>query len=140
MQIPLYGLFEVQLENAKQYSNPFAEVGLGAVFTSPNGRQVNFIGFFDGDGKGGQDGNVWKQRFMPDETGTWSYAITFSDGSPGRSGQFECVEQGSKPGFWALDPENSHWFKTIRGQRFMPVTMHASCAVTPIDWQDAIEW
>ncbi len=139
-KIPLYGLFETQIENKKQYKNPFTDVALNAVFTSPSGTQVPFLGFFDGDGKGGQEGTVWKQRFMPDEVGKWSYEITFSDGAPGASGDFECVEKDAKPGFWTLDPQNPHWFKTIRGERFMPVSMHASCALTPIDWQDAIEW
>lgn len=140
MPIPLYGMFETSIRNSKAYENPFVDVELTSVFTSPSGLRVDFIGFFDGDGEGGQEGDVWKQRFMPDEAGTWAYQLSFSDGFAGASGSFECVEDGAMPGFWELDPQNPHWFKTVRGERFMPVSMHASCAMTPIDWQDAIEW
>jgi len=139
-KIPLYGLFEIQIENKSEYVNPFTDVDLNSVFTSPQGRKINFFGFFDGDGKGGQEGHIWKQRFMPDEVGRWLYEVIFSDGSPGVSGKFECEEQGARPGFWMPDPQNPHWFKTIHGERFLPVAMYASCQFTPIDWHDAIDW
>ena len=139
-QVPLYGLFETSVANATAYGNPFADVELTAVFTSPNGRVVDFLGFYDGDGKGGQTGAIWKQRFMPDEVGTWSYELTFTDGAPGKRGRFECVVEGAKPGPWKQDPDNPRWFRTMRGERFLPVAMYATCPYTPIDWQDAIEW
>jgi hypothetical protein len=138
--IPLYGLFETSIVNTTSYENPFTDVELRSVFTSPSGRQVNFFGFHDGDGYGSQDGNVWKQRFMPDEIGTWTYQITFSDGSPGRNGAFQCVQQNSKPGPLTPDPQNPHWFKTMAGDHFLPCAMHANCNYGPIDWQDAIQW
>ena len=90
--VPLWGLFETDLVNVRKYSNPFLDVTLSATFTSPSGRLVHFFGYYDGDGKGGQIGNVWKLRFMPDEIGTWSYTCQFSDGIPGKSGRFTCVD------------------------------------------------
>ncbi len=139
-KIPLYGLFEIPVENKTHYMNPFRDVDVNSVFTSPGGRKINFFGFYDGDGKGGQEGHIWKQRFMPDEVGRWQYEVTFTDGSPGISGEFDCVEQDAQPGFWVPDQDNPHWLKTIRGERFLPVAMFANCIYTPLDWNDAIDW
>jgi hypothetical protein len=98
-QTPLYGVFETSVTNGNAYANPFADVTLNATFTHrDSGRQVQFIGFHDGDGNGGQNGAVWKQRFMPDQTGTWDYVLTFSDGTAGGTGSFDCVAAGAKPG------------------------------------------
>ena len=139
-QVGLYDLFEAQVINSNNYNNPFTDVELNAVFTSPTGRIINFFGFYDGDGNGGQNGNIWKQRFMPDEEGTWTYTLTFSDGSPGKNGSFECVAVGAKPGPWQQDTNNPRWFKTSDGAHFLPIAMHANAAITPTDWQDAINW
>ena len=139
-EIPLYGLFEISVVNNTSYNNPFADVELNAEFTSPTGRKVQFFGFYDGDGNGGQNGNVWKQRFMPDEVGTWSYEITFSDANPGATGSFDCVLNGAKPGPWKQNPNNKRWLLTARGDHFLPTAFFAVASLTPIDWQDAIDW
>ena len=52
---------------ARGEPNPFA-VQLDIVFSGPNGKQYRIPGFYDGDGKGGANGNVWKVRFSADET------------------------------------------------------------------------
>ena len=82
--------FEIQVTNDNTYYNPFDfdEIELQAVFTSPTGREIDFFGFYDGDGNGGQTGNVWRLRFMPDEFGIWTYTYTWTDGTPGGSGDF----------------------------------------------------
>jgi len=61
--VPLYGIFEVGVTNNNSYSNPFdfEEVGLQGKFTSPSGVMTSFFGFYDGDGAGGQEGNVCKR-------------------------------------------------------------------------------
>jgi Domain of unknown function (DUF5060) len=70
-QVGLYDVWEIRLINPRSYANPFdfTVIELQATFTAPSGRQVNFFGFYDGDGNGGQPGNVWKPRLMPDELG-----------------------------------------------------------------------
>ncbi|MEA2064013.1 MAG: DUF5060 domain-containing protein, partial [Gemmatimonadota bacterium] len=80
---------------APGHGNPFTGVKLGAVFTSPSGESIAVDGFFDGDGAGGQEGDVYKIRFAPSETGLWKYR-TFSSqsGLDGDKGRFECVESG----------------------------------------------
>jgi CubicO group peptidase (beta-lactamase class C family) len=112
---PLQGLFETELVNYSKYSNPFRDVTLNATFTSPSGRTVHFFGYYDGDGKGGQIGNVWKLRFMPDEIGIWSYTCQFSDGIPGKTGRFTCVDKGAKPGPLQLE---GRWLKFANNERF----------------------
>lgn len=101
--VPLYGCFEKQLIYNKVFANPFKDVVLDATFNSPSGRKVPFFGFYDGDGKGGQHGNVWKLRFMPDEVGQWSYKSRFSNGTPAAEGSFVCVKDGARPGPLVVD-------------------------------------
>lgn len=61
-----WGVFELELRGGPADGNPFLDVTLSAEFT--NGRRtVKADGFYDGDG-------VYRVRFMPEETGAWSYA------------------------------------------------------------------
>lgn len=55
--------------------NPFG-IFVDGVFTSPTGKQTKVPGFYDGDGTGGLDGNVWRVRFSADESGRWTFAST----------------------------------------------------------------
>jgi outer membrane protein assembly factor BamB len=118
--VPLWGRFETQVSNPRSYANPFTDVTLNAVFTSPSGKRVRFFGFYDGDGRGHQQGNVWKMRFMPDEPGTWSYTCAFSDGAPGAAGVFRCATQGANPGPLRVDPHNRRCWVFADGSRFWP--------------------
>ena len=136
--VPLWGRFETQVENTKSYSNPFKDVELNATFTSPSGKAVDFFAYFDGDGRGGQTGNIWKLRFMPDETGTWSYACWFSDGALGKRGEFTCVDQGDKPGPLRVE---GLWLRFADGKRFYPRSYYFSeafCGKSP-HWEETID-
>lgn len=81
--------------------NPFA-VALDARFTSPSGKTYKVPGFYDGDGIGGLNGNVWKVRFSADELGLWNFETDSSHQELGkRRGRFRVVD--TKPGsrgFW----------------------------------------
>jgi CubicO group peptidase (beta-lactamase class C family) len=116
--VPLCGRFETAVTNACGYANPFADFVLRATFTRPDKSQVPFSGFHDGDGNGGQTGNMWKLRFMPDQVGAWFYECSFSDGAPGRSGMFYCVADGAKPGPLPADPANRRCWVFADGSRF----------------------
>jgi len=107
----LYGTWEKSFTNTKSYSNPydFNEIQLDAVFTAPSGRKVNFFGFHDGNGNGGQTGNVWKLRFLADETGTWTYSYSWSDGTTGGSGSFTATNDGKYKGVLKPYTANPHW-------------------------------
>jgi Domain of unknown function (DUF5060)/Protein of unknown function (DUF4038)/Putative collagen-binding domain of a collagenase len=139
--VPLYGVFETALTNTQGYANPFADVTLNATFTAPSGRKVLFFGFYDGDGNGGQTGNVWKLRFMPDEVGTWAYTAAFSDGRPGTTGSFTAVSAGAKPGPLRVDLQNPRWFVFANGQRFYLRGYYYSEAFTATDefWRSDLD-
>ncbi len=61
-------------------SNPFLDYRLQVLLTGPSGRQYNVPGYFDGDGHGGVEGDVWSMRFAPDEAGEWTYRASFRQG------------------------------------------------------------
>lgn len=119
IQVGLYNVFETQIINSNAYANPFDfnEIELRSSFTSPSGKNYLFFGFYDGDGQGGQTGNVWKQRFMPDEVGTWTYTYAWSDNTPGGSGSFVVVDTGL-PGPLKTATDRSWYFMDARGNPF----------------------
>jgi len=103
-------------------------VEIEATFTSPSGRQITWWGFYDGDGQGGQSGNIWKVRFMPDELGTWSFTWQFSDGSPSGSASFQAVDDAThpaKPGPLQHHPDIHQWLVTADGSRHVFLNMYS---------------
>ena len=59
----------------------FLDYRLIVTFLRPDGTSVSVPGFFDGDGEGGGDGNVWRVRFAPDQPGTWTWSASFRSGA-----------------------------------------------------------
>ena len=115
MEISQWDCLEIAVQNPNSYENPFEDVTLDVVFSAPNGRLIIFYGFYDIDG--------WKIRVMPDQLGIWSYEATFSDGTSGISGEFECISS-TIPGLISRDEYNPIWFgyrgsRRRRGQRFV---------------------
>jgi len=111
-QVGLYRTFERSIENNNPYSNKFDDVELTCVYTSPTGRNVEFYGFYDGDGQGGGDsatGNIWKIRFLPDEPGEWHYEWTWSDTTNGGSDKFLCEPDNAGKGVLRPYEENPRW-------------------------------
>lgn len=108
--VPLYRVYERSITNAKSYPNKFTDVTLNVEYAAPSGRRIAFWGFYDGDGNGGQDGSVWKMRFMPDEPGVWNYSFTWSDGTAGATGSFKAIDAGAGPGLLKAYEANKHWF------------------------------
>lgn len=108
--VPLCRIFERSVTNINSYPNKFTDVNLDVQYTSPSGRQIRLPGFYDGDGRGGQTGDVWKFRFLANDVGTWSYAYSWSDGKPGGTGTFEAVSDGAGPGVLRPYSGNPHWF------------------------------
>jgi len=60
--------------------NPFLDYRLQVEFQGPAGRTYNVPGFFDGDGRGGAEGEAWRVRFAPDAAGEWRYRASFRQG------------------------------------------------------------
>ncbi|MBC8869416.1 MAG: DUF5060 domain-containing protein [Planctomycetes bacterium] len=83
--------------------NPFA-IRLDVTFTSPGGTRYQVPGFYDGDGRGGLDGNVWKVRFSADEVGVWTFRTRSNNARlDGKTGRYSvtAVSRSAK-GFWRL--------------------------------------
>jgi hypothetical protein len=81
--------------------NPFA-ISFDVIFGGPGGKEYRVPGFYDGDGRGGLDGDVWKVRFSADETGRWKY-VSSSDHRrlDGHSGAFIIAEPSENaPAFY----------------------------------------
>ena len=65
-------LFEGPVLKSGEETNPF-NILIDVSFAGPNGQVYIVPGFFDGDGEGGQNGNVWKVRFAADQIGRWHF-------------------------------------------------------------------
>jgi hypothetical protein len=139
-EIPLWGVFETSITNTHSYTNPFLDTELLATFISPSGKTFDFFGFFDGDGQGGQTGNVWKLRFMCTERGAWAWSAMFIDDVPGSSGSFQCVD-GTFPGPLRVDAANPHWLKQANGDHFFPrwYYLHTLLFAKEGVWQQDVE-
>lgn len=77
-------------------------------------------GYYDGDGRGGAAGNVFKIRFCPTAPGRWTVAEVRSN-VPALARQHEGAVIVATPsrhkGFWIVDPESPgrRWFKRSSG-------------------------
>src|SRR5262249_7631858 len=52
LDVPLWDRFEASVKNSRTYANPFTDVTLKTTFTRPDGSNIDFWGFYDGDGLG----------------------------------------------------------------------------------------
>ena len=115
--------------------NPFLDYRLQVRLDGPSGQSLDVPGFFDGDGKGNGNGDVWTARFSLDEVGTWSYTASFRSGADvavdldpaagvaaafdGATGSFQVAPRDAgAPGFlrWGrLEYANRHYLKFRQG-------------------------
>lgn len=138
--VALYRIFEQRITNGGSYANKFTDVALTAHYTSPSGRELALPGFYDGDGEGGQHGDVWKIRFMPDELGEWRYRYEWSDGTPGGSGTFTAVAAGAGKGVLKAYRDNPRWFAYNGTDPIFLKSYHVGAAGftgLPIEWAAA---
>ncbi|MBN1819541.1 MAG: DUF5060 domain-containing protein [Prolixibacteraceae bacterium] len=63
--------------------NPFLDYRLEVTFKN-NGHSYKVPGFYAADGNAAETsadkGNIWKVRFLPDQTGEWNYTVSFRKG------------------------------------------------------------
>ncbi len=92
--------------------------------------KYKIYGFWDGDGKGGTSGNVFKIRFTPTKIGKWTLVKTSSSNSQLNGAQegteVNCVKS-SQHGFWERE---GIWFKRSDGShQYMVGNVHY-CMIT----------
>jgi len=92
-QTPIWSKHEIGFQSLKTYDNPIYDVkDFKITFTAPSGRKKVVRGFWDGK-------TEWKVRFMPDETGNWSWKTECTDkeniGLHNQSGTFDCIANNS---------------------------------------------
>lgn len=85
LTLDFHGPEAAETDNAP---NPFLDIRLQVIFRGPSNERVVVPGFFDGDGKEGPKGHVWRVRFSPDAPGKWEYTAEFRAG-PGVALQVE---------------------------------------------------
>lgn len=120
-QIGKHKVLELVFTAATTPANPFDTYLLKLEVIDPAGERFSVEGFYDGDGQGGQSGQVWKARLCPYRTGTWSWKTVPGDATDGAisglSGQFICTESDDQGGLVA----QGRYFKLQDGDCFYPV-------------------
>jgi Domain of unknown function (DUF5060) len=115
-EVPRYDLLEVTFRHNGVYANNFLNVDLEAIVRSPSGVEHRVKGFYYGT-------DLWKIRFRPDETGTWTYSFTFTGAGGFRrqgSGTFLCLP-GNGDGFVRRNPVNRFRWVFADGKPFFPI-------------------
>jgi hypothetical protein len=103
-EVGKWDIYEISLNSANSYTNPFKEVRLTAIFTSPSGKVKTITGFYDG-------GSNYKIRIAADELGVWTYKTDSNDSQlNNKTGSFKVVSS-SNHGFLRTDPDQPHHFK-----------------------------
>lgn len=100
---------------------PARDVELCVALRHESGSPEHAIqGFWDGDGRGGLEGRVFKVRFSPTRPGRWEIVRVRSN-SPELDGQKEgsrvVALPSRRPGFWIADPESPgrRWYARSDG-------------------------
>ena len=82
-QVEIYSLYEIDIKNSNEYSDPFRVVELKIELISPDGGKILHYGFFDGD-------QQWKILYSSDNQCNWNYKIWFSEKSAEVTGTLKC--------------------------------------------------
>ena len=134
----LYQRIEESLSNNQFFDNPFIETELRLQVTAPSGRPLGeaftWYGFYDGDGAGGQNGNIWKFRLLVDQPGTWTVqAGFFQPGTNISNGpqvtytyHVESTPVPGEHGHIHVDPGNWRRFRYADGTPWVPFPVMSS--------------
>ena len=122
-KVQLYGVHEIAFSGPRYgpSDNPLIDVNLVTEWRHESGRPTYKVyGFWDGDGKGGASGGVFKVRFCPTKPGKWTLVKTTLNKRE-LNGQKEghsivCTPSANK-GFWLVDRSaaNGRWYKRSDG-------------------------
>ena len=116
--VPRYGVFEITFQHDGTYENPFFDVSLDVILTSPDSKQVRIGGFYYRQ-------DLWKARFAPSELGRWTYRFAFRNAqgqAASGEGDFTCIKgRMPNPGFVRRNPENPYRFVFDDGTPYFPI-------------------
>ncbi len=119
----VYSVAELSFQGPVQSptNSPARDIEFWARFRHGSGGvEYKIHGFWDGDGKGGASGPVFKIRFCPTRPGRWNLVETYSS-SPLLKGQKQgdhvTATLSSHRGFWEVDAESTgrRWYKRSDG-------------------------
>ena len=120
---PVFSVVELAFEGPAcgPTDAPARDMTLTARFRHESGTPaVTVHGFWDGDGRGGVRGNVFKVRFCPTTAGRWTLEAVESnvaslDGQ--REGAAVLATPSDHPGFWMPDPDSpdGRWYRRSDG-------------------------
>ena len=148
----LYERVEETMTNSTSFDNPFTDTELRLDVTAPSGRSLGseftWYGFHDGNGNGGQDGDVWKFRMIFDEPGDWTVEAGFYEpGTSTSNGPSETftysvsstpIEGGH--GHIRHDARNPMRFAFDDGTPWVPFSTHSSMLLDRENPQTAYTW
>lgn len=98
--------------NGPKLGNPFKDVDLSAEFKYKN-KIMHTDGFYDGNG-------LYKIRFMPDKTGTWTYTTKSNIAElNSKEGTFQCIE-ASNENHGPVRVKNNYHFSYEDGTSYSP--------------------
>ena len=110
---------ELDFTSNQTYQNPYKDIDLDTTFTGPDGQKITRPAFWYKD-------NIWKVRFAPTSTGTWTWTSTCSnakdDGLHNRTGSVSSVAYNGnlpiyKHGFIGIS-QNHRYFTHADGTPF----------------------
>jgi len=119
----VYGVVEITFDGPQQgpADSPARDIDFWVLFEHENGgaRQKVF-GFWDGDGKGGSTGNIFKVRFCPTQAGRWVLTQVHSNRSElqgQKQGEHVTAAGSEHPGLWVPDPQSpgTRWYMRSDG-------------------------
>ncbi len=150
--VSLYDMVEEPMVNETAFANPFTDTELRLSVAAPperkKGDSFAWYGFHDGDGEGGQEGNVWKFRIMFDCPGTWTVDAGFyepetnTENGPRQTYTYTVsATPSSADNHGHINIDRSHWrrYEFDDGTPYVPFTM-LSVQLSERDLDNARKW
>jgi hypothetical protein len=121
--VPVYCVAEVVFAGPRQTAAdaPARDIQLAVCFRHESGSpEFTVHGFFDGDGRGGIEGDVFKVRFCPTRTGKWTITDVKSNAKQlagQHRGKYLTATESQLHGFWIPDDESAgrRWYRRWDG-------------------------
>ncbi|MGI6457908.1 MAG: DUF5060 domain-containing protein [bacterium] len=100
---------------------PARDIIFHATFTHESGSpEYQIHGFWDGDGRGASQGNVFKIRFCPTKRGRWIISDVYSNEellNDQKEDDYITARSNDHPGFWIVDEDSPdrRWYRRSDG-------------------------